>query len=457
MSKPETSMSRRRFFDLAAGAAGLLVASGRPGAQAGPRGPNDKVRMALIGSGSRGRSVAALFVRNHADVQYVAACDAYKTRLDQGVQQLSELQKGVKIDAYEDYRRILDRTDIDAVLIATPDHWHSKMLIDAMAAGKDVYVEKPLSNTVERAVEALRAYKASKRVVQLGTQQRSGQHFQEAAKIIQDGQLGKITHAVIQFGGSGYGTPPEPEAPIPDGLNWELFQGPAPRRPFKQGRLRWRGWWDYGGGLITDWGVHLTDVALWYLNAQHVGPMVTSGTAQYVNFVNPERDQSPDAFSVSWQYPNFIMTFTNAVVQDWEFGRQGNYFFGPGGSLLIHRAGYEVRPGGGQGGRGRGAAGRGNAPQGSGGAVQNATPAPAATPMVQARRVPWRETDGSDSNSATIAHARNFLDSLKSRSKPVSELEVGFYASLPCLLAVKAVREGRSFRWDDAGQQAVAL
>ena len=159
--------------------------------------------MALIGSGSRGRSVAALFVRNHADVQYVAACDAYKTRLDQGVQQLSELQKDVKIDAYEDYRRVLDRTDIDAVLIATPDHWHSQMLIDAMAAGKDVYVEKPLSNTVERAVEALRAYKASKRVVQLGTQQRSGQHFQEAAKIIQDGQLGKITHAVIQFGGSG--------------------------------------------------------------------------------------------------------------------------------------------------------------------------------------------------------------------------------------------------------------
>ena len=109
--------------------------------------------------------------------------------------------------------------------------------------------------------------------------------------------------------------------------------------------MRWRGWWDYGGGLITDWGVHLTDVALWYLDSQRVGPLLTSGTAQYVNFVNPERDQSPDAFSVSWQYPSFVMTFTNAVVQDWEFGRQGNYFFGPGGSLLIHRAGYEVRRG----------------------------------------------------------------------------------------------------------------
>ena len=144
---------------------------------------------------------------------------------------------------------------------------------------------------------------------------------------------------------------------MPPGLNWDLFQGPAPRHPFKAGRLRWRGWWDYGGGLITDWGVHLTDVVLWYLNAQRVGPLLTSGCAQYVNFENPERDQSPDAFSVTWQYPDFVMTFTNAVVQDWEFARQGNFFFGPGGSLLIHRAGYESaprRPGGG--GRRRGGA-----------------------------------------------------------------------------------------------------
>ena len=165
--------------------------------------------MALIGSGSRGRSVAASFVRNHADVQYVAACDAYKTRLDQGVQQLSELQKDVKIEAYEDYRRILDRNDIDAVLIATPDHWHCQMLIDAMAAGKDVYVEKPLSNTSSGPSRRSAHTKASKRVVQLGTQQRSGPHFQEAAKIVQDGQLGKVTHAVMQFGGSGYGTRPD--------------------------------------------------------------------------------------------------------------------------------------------------------------------------------------------------------------------------------------------------------
>jgi len=453
VSKPGASLTRRKFFDLAASAAGVVAAS-RVGAASRTVAASDKVRVGLIGSGSRGRGVAAQFVRTHADLQYVANCDAYATRLDQGIQQLSGLQKDVKIDAVEDYRRILDRKDVDAVHIATPDHWHCQMLIDALAAGKDVYLEKPLSNTVERAVEALRAYKSSNRVVQFGTQQRSGAHFQEAAKVIQEGQLGKITHAVIQFPGNGYGTPPEPEVPVPQGLNWELFQGPAPRRPFKQGRLRWRGWWDYGGGLITDWGVHLTDVALWYLNAQRVGPLLTSGTAQYVNFVNPERDQSPDAFSVSWQYPEFVMTFTNAVALDWEFGRHGNYFFGPGGSLLIHRAGYEVRPGstGGQGGRGRGGAGSTNAASGA-----ESNPAPPPPPQVQPRRVPWREADGSDSSSATIAHGRNFLDCVKSRGKPVSDLEIGFYASLPCLLAVKAVREGRSFKWDDAAKKAVAV
>jgi predicted dehydrogenase len=456
MSKSGTSLTRRKFFDLAASAAGV-AATARVGAAQGPRGANDKVRIGLIGSGSRGRSVAALFVRTQPDVQYVANCDAYASRLEQGNQQLTGLQKDVKLDGYEDYRRILDRKDVDAVHIATPDHWHCQMLIDAISAGKDVFVEKPLSNTIERAVEALTAYKKANRVVQFGTQQRSGAHFQEAAKIVQEGQLGKITHAVIQFPGSGYGTPPEPEAPVPPGLNWELFQGPAPRRPFKAGRLRWRGWWDYGGGLITDWGVHLTDVALWYLNSQKVGPLLTSGTSQYVNFVNPEKEQSPDAFSVSWQYPNFVMTFTNAVVQDWEFGRQGNYFYGPGGSLLIHRAGYEVRPaaGGQGGGRGRGGAAAANTPGVQGAPVAQAAPAP--PPAIQPRRVPWRESDGSDSSSATVAHGRNFLDCVKSRSTPVSDLEIGFYASLPCLLAVKAVREGRSFRWDDAAKKAVAV
>jgi predicted dehydrogenase len=418
----------------------------RTGAQRMP-GANDRVRIGLIGSGNRGRQLADLFLQHLGDVEYPAVCDVYRMRLDQGVQQLSTRRPGGNIVGYEDYRQLLDRQDIDAVHIATPDHWHARMLVDAISAGKDVYIEKPLSNTVERAVEALRTYRASNRVVQFGTQQRSGPHFQEAARIVQEGQLGKVTHAVIQFPGSGYGVPPEPVVPVPEGLNWEMFEGPAGRHPFKAGRLRWRGWWDYGGGLITDWGVHLTDVALWYLKAERSGPLLTSGTAQYVTFANPERDQSPDAFSISWQYPEFVMTFTNAAVSDWEFARQGNFFFGPRGSLLVHRAGYELRPAGsGFGGRGRGVSGRGG---------RATTPAATAPPPIQSRRRPWMEADGSDSNSMSIAHGRNFVDCLKSRQKPSNDLEIGFYASLPCLIGIKAIREGRSFKWDDARQQVV--
>ena len=440
-----SAVTRRTFLDTAAAAAGgaaLGGATASAGAQGGRAAPSDRIRMALIGSGSRGRGVASVFARHHPDVQFVAACDPYRMRVDQAAQQLTGLQKGTKVDTVEDYRRVLDRGDVDAVLIASPDHWHCQMAIDAMAAGKDIYIEKPLSNTLERAVQALRAYQGSKQVVQFGTQQRSGPLFQEAAKIVHDGLLGKVSHAVIQFPGTGYGLPPEPAGPPPEGLNWDLFQGPAPRHPFNAARLRWRGWWDYGGGLITDWGVHLTDVVLWYLQSQRIGPALTSGCAQYVNFQNPARDQSPDAFAISWQYPDFVMTFTNAIVQEWEFARQGNFFFGPGGSLMIHRAGYEFRP----------VPGR-PAPASASSTGSQPAGAPA---LLQPRRVPWRENDA-DGSSSTALHTRNFLDCVKSRQKPVSDLEIGFYASLPCLLGVMAVREGRAFKWDEAGKNAVAV
>jgi predicted dehydrogenase len=409
-----TKLNRRAFLQTAAAAA---VAS----RSRSVLGANDRVRMAVIGTGSRGMMVAG-FLGQHKDCTFAAACDVAKDRLDKGVAKLAEA--GVKVDTYEDYRRILDRQDIDAVLVATPDHWHSPMSVDACAAGKDVYVEKPISNAIEPAQKMVEAARAHDRVVQVGLQQRQGEHFKEAAAVVQGGLLGNVTHAVLQYPG-GYTVPPEPnEAPPPE-LNWELFQGPAPRRPYKPSRQRrWRAYYDYGGGLVTDWGVHLVDVAHWYLNADAKAPRLTSASAQYVNVPNPEKDQVPDAFIVSWQYDDFVMSFTNAVMTDPEFGRQGNYFFGPEGCLQVHRGGYEIQPG----------------------RRRRSRDGVEPPPQIQARRRPFEENYEDDPH--TIAQCRNFLDCVKSRERPVSDIEIGFHSTLPCLLAILSIQQGRAIAWD---------
>ena len=427
-----SKISRRRFIDLTAGTTVLAGATTLQGAQSGPVGANSRVRIGVIGGGTRGNMVGGFFLR-HPDAQILAVAEPYKMRLDRTIANFTKTQAGVKIDAYEDYRRIIERKDIDAVLIATPDHWHCPMTVEACAAGKDVYVEKPLSNSVEAAWTAVEAARKHNRIVQMGVQQRQGEAFREAADLVQSGQLGKVTHVMLQFGGN-YGVPPGPAEPVPEGLNWELFQGPAPRRPFRPGRLRWRNFYDYGGGLVTDWGVHLVDVAHWYLKADNKAPLLTSAAGQYVTLDNPEKDQCPDAFTISWQYDDFVMSFTNAIVHDWEFGRQGTYFFGPNGSLLVHRAGFETRP---------------QPPrQGRGG--QTPPPNP-----LQARRRPFLDDYQNDPD--TIAHCREFLDSVKSRKRPSGDVEVGYYSTLPTLLAIHAIREGRAIKYDANAHKAIGI
>ncbi|MGH9309956.1 MAG: Gfo/Idh/MocA family protein, partial [Vicinamibacterales bacterium] len=219
-----SNISRRKFFDLAAGTTVLASAASLGARQAGPVGANGRVRIGVIGGGTRGNMVGGFFLR-HPDAQILAVADPYKMRLDRSIDNFTKLQQqGGKIDAYEDYRRIIDRKDIDAVLVATPDHWHCPITVEACAAGKDVYVEKPLSNTIEAAWTAVEAARKHNRIVQMGVQQRQGEAFREAAEIVQSGQLGKVTHVMLQFGGN-YGVQPEPEAPVPEGLNWDLFQG----------------------------------------------------------------------------------------------------------------------------------------------------------------------------------------------------------------------------------------
>jgi predicted dehydrogenase len=418
MSDAPSHISRRRFLHATAG--GVVLSGPLLGARARVQGANDRVRIGVIGTGARGTMVAGFF-RRQEDCAIVAACDVARTRLDRFIEQSGG---GPPVDAYEDYRQILERKDIDAVLVATPDHWHGPMTVEACAAGKDVYVEKPISNQIEPARKMVEAARRHERIVQVGLQQRQGEHFKEAKTLVEGGLLGNVSHVILQFP-NAYTMPPEPTQPPPADLNWELFQGPAPRRSYKPSRQRrWRTYYDYGGGLVTDWGVHLVDVAHWYLNADAKAPRLTSASAQYVNVENPERDQIPDAFVVSWQYDTFVMSFTNVAMTNPDFGLQGTYFYGPNGCLHVHRAGFQIRPS----------------------QRRRVTGGPEPPPPIESRLRRFEENYENDPD--TSAHCRNFLDCVKSRQRPACDLEIGFHSTLPCLLGILAIRQGRSFTWD---------
>jgi predicted dehydrogenase len=469
-------MNRRSFIHMSAAATVSAVA--KPlvalAQRRGPIGANDRVRMGIIGAGNRGNEVITSFEEGkHAHV-FVGACDVFKERLDSTVARLAK--SGTKVDAYEDYRRLLDRKDIDALLVATPDHWHSKITIDACAAGKDVYLEKPSCNdaTIEEAVKAIQAARKYDCIVQLGTEQRSWPMFAEARELIP--QLGGVTHVVIQQPGGGSPTT-ELVVPVPAGVNWDMFQGPAPRKPYKSGRQRgWRYYLDYGGGLITDWGVHWTDTALWFMNAQLEAPTMASGVGQYVNVDNPDHDRPHNAFTGSWQYSKFVMSFSNLVWSDPEFPTNGVSFYGRRGTLVINRSGYVLRPAAGRGGGGRGAAGAvgpGTAPPGlppatgtpgtaggRGSAVAPSRGGGAAAsepsqPPLEGRLV--RAASGNQTAMATTLHVDNFLECVKSRQKPNSDVEIGFYATLPCVLALRSMREGRAFTFDSSKMAVRAM
>ena len=426
-------IDRRNFLQMAMGAA--LTAHAEPVAAASSRrirGANDRIRVGLIGCGGRGNQVARDWMK-HKDSVFVAACDVYKERLDETVVRIAGAQ-GTSPEAYEDYRRILDRTDVDAVLIATPDHWHGPMTVDACVAGKDVYVEKPVSNSIEQSLQMIDAARRHTRVVQVGLQQRSWHHFQEARRLLREGYLGSpITHCTMVPPGGGFprrtGPPQTPQDP-PAGLNWDLFQGPAARKPFIPARLNWRGWYDYGGGNLSDWGVHLTDVMNWFMQADTTAPLLTSASAQYVRLPR-DPELVPDSYAVTWQCNDFVATLSNTMLPGEEDARQfyGNHFYGERGVMIVNRLGYEVRP--------YPPAGRPGQPP----------PEP-----LEARR--FKDPNGmsevaeSKLGSATHRHVRNFLDAMKSRKTPNCDVEVGFYSALPCLLAIVSVQTGKTVTWD---------
>lgn len=405
-------------------------------------GANDRVQMGVIGTGTRGNQVHDAFVHN-SDVQFIAACDVAKSKLDKFA-----TKAGGRVATYTDYRKLIDNKDIEAVLITTPDHWHAPMMLAACEAGKDVYVEKPVSNAIEPGLKMIEGARKYSRVVQVGLQQRSWQHFQDCAKLVKDGYIGPINHCLMLFGSySGPSMAGEKSTSPPPDLDWDAFQGSAKRHddlPSRQNN--WRSYYDYGGGSVTDWGVHLMDVAMWFMDADSKQPLLTSGVGQFISSV-PDPERAPDTFTVTWKFDKFIATFTNAVPPSQEgyllSEKYGNYFFGSRGMMLVNRFGYEILP---------------IPPVKLPPGMARDMRLPPQPPPIEGKKDMdpdrIREIPDSKSGSATVRHTRNFLDCVKSRQRPISDIEIGFNSSLPCLLANLSIRQGKSFLWDSTAKIA---
>jgi predicted dehydrogenase len=434
--------------------------------------------MAIIGCGNRGSRVFDSLVR-HDECKMIAACEVNQMATGGKLSAfMTPARQTFKLDVVEDYRRILDRKDIDAVLIATPDFSHSRIMVDALSAGKDVYVEKPASNSVPRINAMLDAFNKSKQVVQVGTHQRSWDTFIEAKRLLDTGILGQISHVLILQPGS-YSRPKEAEVPVPAGLDWDAWQGDAPKRGYKPSRLGFRAWYEYGSGMIGDWGAHHVDVGLWFMNADGKYPLVTMANGMRLTVPDSDPEQVPDTFSISWKFDNFMMTFANAVpatsdgIEAW-----GNYFIGSRGWMHVNRQGYQINPqtapvirkqgapppptaggvtlgaggvaiapgaaGGGRGGRGGGGGGRG-----PGGVAA----APPVEPMLYVN-----PRGGVEEDYPLDVHTQNFLDCVKSRNRKTNApMEIGYSSALPCLIALEALQLVKPLGWDPVTRSTKAL
>jgi predicted dehydrogenase len=373
---------------------------------ASARGANEKIRMASIGTGGKGQHGMRQF-RKFDDVEIVAVCDVYEPRLEEAI----GLTEG-KAKGYHDFREIIARDDIDAVHISTPDHWHAIPAILAMNAGKDVYVEKPLALRVAEGKRMVEAARKNNRVIQVGTQQRSGSHFQKAVQLVVGGAIGKVT--MVEAWNHDNETPegignPVDEDP-PEKLDWNFWQGPAAVHSFNRNRFRnFRWFWDYSGGKVTDWGVHLMDIVQWAMGVD--APLAVSATGGKY-FIKDNRE-TPDTVQVVWEYPGFLATYTNRVCNvDPEHGETyGIRFYGSDGTLFVDRSGWKVIP------------------EEKGG-----------KPVIEAQSSDGSEQDG--------PHVRNFLDCVRSRQTPISDVAIAHRSTSACLIGNIALKTGQKLLWD---------
>lgn len=310
-----------------------------------PVAASDKVNVALIGCRNMGFGI----LKHHLDtgmVNCVALCDVDENVLKEKSETVKK-EYNQSPELIKDYRKVLERKDIDAVIIGTPDHWHCLITVDACSAGKDVYVEKPMANTIAECNIMVKAQKRYNRIVQVGQQQRDGKIFKDCMGFIKNGEIGTLRKVNIWANFNyGLGTVPVPDGPVPAGVDYDFWLGPAPKRPFNQARFHgsWRHYWDYGGGLMSDWGVHLIDMALW------AGGII-EGPTSVMTFANNFSKQKMaretfDTMNIVFPKKDFVINYDlTAGIQQGPFNSAyGLQFIGEKGTLVADRNKYHLYP-----------------------------------------------------------------------------------------------------------------
>ncbi len=337
-------MNKRRSFikNSALGVAALNMPFGNIVFASNITGANNRINVGVIGCNGMGWANTMSILKNE-DVQLIAICDVDQNVIDRRLNEISK-NSNHKIATYSDYRELLDNRDVDVVIIGTPDHWHCKMMVDSCEAGKQIYVEKPIANTIEECQIMLQAAEKYNSIVQVGQWQRSGPHYQQAIEIVRSGKLGKIRLVKVwAYQGWMKPVPVLADSKVPEGVDYNFWLGPAPLRPFNKNRFHFnfRWFWDYAGGLMTDWGVHEIDIALYAMNEKvPKSVMASGGKIAYPN----DASETPDTLQALFEYENFNMLWEHATGID--YGpyekREGIAFIGNNGTLVLNRGGFEV-------------------------------------------------------------------------------------------------------------------
>jgi len=407
--------TRRNFLrNSAIAAAGLTIAPTLSGTTKGIQ-TSDRINVGLIGCNGQGFSDLSEFLK-HPEIECLALCDIDDSVLNRRASNVEKVRGKKPANLYKDWRKVIDNKDINLVIVGTPDHWHCMQMVAACEAGKDVYCEKPIGRTIEECNLMVKAAAKYKRIVQVGQWQRSDPHWQDAVNFINSGKLGKIRLVrVFSYQGWCPSIPVLADEPVPAGVDYDMWLGPATKRPFNRNRFHFtfRWFWDYAGGLMTDWGVHLLDYALFGMNVTAPKSiMAMGGKYGYPD----DACETPDSLQTIYEFKGFNVLWDHAIgIDDGAYGRNhGLGFVGENGTLVVDRGGWEVIPE----------------------KVNN---------KIRMEAVPLKKGTGEGMKN----HVTNHLECMKSRNPNTNaSIEIGAHIAKFSALGNIAYRTGKKLVWD---------